>query len=95
MRKIWQRSRAESDYALYKKGGNAFCDQIRGARKECWSNFLERATGDNLWTVIRYTRGQRTIALPTLRTPDGSTAECADEKATVLASISFPGAEQY
>ena len=74
---------------------NAFCDQIRKARKECWSGFLERATGDDLWTVIRYTRQRRTTELPTLVTPSGDTAESESEKAAALASISFPGPEGY
>ena len=94
-RKKWQKTRAEDDYTIYKKERNAFCDQIRKARRECWNNFLERATGDDLWTVIRYTRGRRITTLPTLVTPSGDIAESEFEKAAALASISFPGAEGY
>lgn len=52
-RKRWQRTRCEGDYVEYKTKRNSFSDLIRQARKECWSSFLEQATGDDLWTVIR------------------------------------------
>ena len=94
-RKKWQRTRNSADYQEYRMVRNSFSQQIREAKKECWSNFLGRATGDDLWTVIRYTRGRRTNVIPTLIRPDGSIAEEAHQKATALADIAFPGAATY
>ena len=65
-RKRWQRMRDKDNYQLYRTERNAFCQQIREVKRECWSNFLGSATGGDLWTVIRYTRGRRTITLSTL-----------------------------
>ena len=69
-------------------------DEIRRARRENWSNFLQDASGDNLWTVIRYTRMRGSRLIPDIKDTNGRMAVTNDEKARVFLDISFPGALQ-
>ena len=39
---------------------------IKRARKECWDDFLNRAKGEDVWAVTRYTKPQRSAAVPTI-----------------------------
>ena len=68
---------------------------IRKKRREHWTRFLGEATGDEVWTVIRYTKPRRALFLPALIRDDGTTAEGSHEKAEALARTSFLGEQSY
>ena len=56
LKRRWEKEKTEQRYEEYRKSRNRLVDEIRRARREHWSKFLQDASGDNLWTVIRYTR---------------------------------------
>ena len=81
-RKEWQRARTEEAWEDYRGRRNSLVTAIRKARKEHWEAFLGAAHGEDLWTVIRYTRGRgHGGSLPVLSGPDGATAETSAQKA--------------
>ena len=95
-RKEWQQARTEEAWENYKGCRNSLVAAIRRARKEHWEAFLGESSGEDLWTVIRYTRGRRSGGiLPALSGPDGTTAETSTQKARILADISFPPPALY
>lgn len=66
---------------------------IRKARRECWEDFLNRAYGEDIWAVTRYTKPQRSAAVPTIR-HQGMVADCHEDKARML-DIPFPVPTPY
>ena len=47
---------------------------IRRAKRECLEEFLNRVEGDEVWAVTRYTKPQRSAAVPAIR-HQGATAD--------------------
>ena len=93
---MWQTERSEELWEEYRKKRNALVAAIRKAKKDHWEAFLGAAQGEDLWTVIRYTRkGMTGGALLSLVGPDGSVAGTGWEKARVLADVSFPPPAVY
>ena len=50
--------------------------------------FLNRAEGEDVWAVTRYTVPQRSAAVPTIRN-QGEVAEAHGDKSKMLMDISF------
>lgn len=92
-RRVWKKHRKEEDYAKYKRR-NELVDAIRKARREHWTNFLQDASRDNLWTAIRYTKPGRSGLITDIIQPDQSVASTSREKAMAFISISFLGERQ-
>ena len=67
---------------------------IRRARRECWVEFLNRAEGEDVWAVTRYTGPQRSAAVPTIRHRE-PVAERYSDKSKMLMDISFPAPVPY
>ena len=93
LKRKWKRRRTEEGYKEYKKYRNKLVEEIKRARREHWTNFLQDASGDNLWTVIRYTRTRGSRLIPDIRDMDGNIATTNNEKARVFLDISFPGGQ--
>lgn len=60
---------------------------ITKARRKCWEELL--AEGEDFWAVMRYTKLQRSSAVPAI-TRQGRAAKSHDEKARMLKEIAFP-----
>ncbi|KAJ3492820.1 hypothetical protein NLJ89_g11157 [Agrocybe chaxingu] len=94
------RYRALPDHVVhteYRDLSNKYGSAILDAKRQHWTDFLEDATADDMWTANRYFKdpvgdGGKT-RIPTLKTETrGRTEEHAsnDEKARVLAASFFP-----
>ena len=94
LKRRWKKEKMEQRYEEYRKSRNMVVDEIRRARREYWTNFLQDASGDNLWTVIRYTRTRGSRLIPDIKDTDGNLATTNCKKARVFLDISFPGALQ-
>lgn len=76
------------------KAKKALRRSLQRARRECWEKFLETAEGDDIWAVPRYTKPQRSAAVPTI-SHCGVVAEDIAAKADMLVDISFPEPVEY
>ena len=83
------RRAGQSSLAAVQEARKALRRSIRRARRECWERFLETADGDDIWAVLRYTKPQRSAAVPAI-SHQGVVAEDIAAKADMLVDISFP-----
>lgn len=83
------RKAGKASQAAVREAKKALRRSIRRARRECWERFLEEADGNDIWAVPRYTRPQRSAAVPTI-SHRGVIAEDNSAKARILMDISFP-----
>ena len=56
LKRIWKKKCSEERYKEYKKMRNGLVDLIRKAKRDHWTDVLGKASGDDLWTVIWYTK---------------------------------------
>ena len=63
-------------------------------KRRTWEEFLHKADGNNVWSVMTYTKPQRGTAVPTI-SHEGATANTLEEKSDMLLSISFPAPIPY
>ena len=62
---------------------------IRRAKKNCWDNFLENASGEDVWTAVRYTNPKLDgSAKPLIN--GKRTAVTRDDKEQVILATAFP-----
>ena len=85
--------RREEEEAV-REAGRALRNEIRKAKRKTWEEFLHKADGNNVWSVITYTKPQRGTSVPTI-THNGATASTLEEKADMLLGISFPTPNPY
>lgn len=72
-----------------REAGRALRNEIRRAKRRMWEEFLHKADGNNVWSIMTYTKPQRGTTVPTI-SHNGITATTLDEKASMLINISFP-----
>ena len=77
-----------------KEAKKALKRAIKKARRGCWEDFVNRAEGDDIWAVTRYTKPQRSTVVPTI-SHRVVTADSHAEKAAMLMEISFPPPTPY
>ena len=91
-REAWGRGPEEEALQIeeeVKKAGRALRNEIRRVKRKTWEEFLHKADGNNVWSVMTYTRPQRGTSVPTI-SHEGNTADTNEEKAQMLMGISFP-----
>ena len=49
-----------------KEAGKAPRNEIRKAKRRTWEEFLHKADGNNIWSVMTYTKPQRGSEVPTI-----------------------------
>ena len=90
-----KRKRGEPDWRpTLRRAKEDLREAIRTAKRNKWTEFLEKATGDDVWAVMRYTRPPRSSIVPTI-THEGITANSHEAKSEMLVSISFPPPVPY
>ena len=62
---------------------------IRRAKKECWSKFLENASGDDMWTAVKYSSPRRDDSARPLISGD-LTAVTREDKERMILMAAFP-----
>jgi hypothetical protein len=62
---------------------------IREAKRRTWEDFLESATGSEVWSVIRYTKPSKVSTVPTLTESRGNVADTYESKSAMLADMAF------
>ena len=67
---------------------------IRRAKRRTWEDLLHKADGNNVWSVMTYTKPQRSTAVPTI-SHRGATADTHEKKVQMLIDISFPAPIKY
>jgi hypothetical protein len=92
------RGRRQSGRATAKEvreARRALREDIRQAKRTTWEEFLHAASGNNVWSVMRYTRPMRETTVPTIRDAAGRVAETHGDKASMLADMAFPAPVPY
>jgi ribonuclease HI len=73
---------------------NQYSEAIKKVKKAHWIDWLEDLSGNEIWTANKYltaSAGDGGLSrIPTLKRPDGSTADTNEEKSTALAQAFFP-----
>ena len=84
----------EEEEGAVKRAGKALRNGVGGAKRRTWEDFLHRADGNNVWSVMTYTRPQRGTAVSTI-SHEGATTSTLEEKTDMLSKISFPAPNPY
>jgi hypothetical protein len=89
-----------------RKEGRALEDQERAARnaylriqrhkkRRCWTNFLETANSDVVWSVLRCTKIRASTVMGAITNEHGDRAEEDQDKRQMMAEVSFPAPNPY
>ena len=60
------RREEELEEQAVKEAGKALGNEIRNAKRRTWEEFLHKADGNNIWSVMTYTKSQRGSVVPTI-----------------------------
>lgn len=78
----------------YRTKRNQYSEEIKRTKKEHWVNWLEKINGNDIWIANNYltaAAGDGGLSrIPTLRRPDGTSADTNEEKSAALAQTFFP-----
>ena len=65
---------------------------IRQAKKTCWNNFVQGASGEDIWKAAQYTKPRRVNTMRPLYDEDGTVAYSRIEKEAMIVRTAFPAA---
>jgi hypothetical protein len=74
---------------------NSFLSIKRRAKRQCWTSFLESATGDEVWDVLRCTKARDATVMGSIVNERGECAEDDQDKRRMMAEVSFPSPNVY
>ena len=94
LRCILRRKRTSRASQAAAKEARKSLRSIRRAMRLCWEEFLNKAYEEDMWKTSGYISPREAAAVPTI-THQGETAATHEEKARMLAEISFPPPVPY
>ena len=78
----------------HKEISREFAKEIEKAKAEHWKEWINHASGEDIWAIHRYMKANPTDygrqRVPALKKPDGTSATTNDQKAEQLAVTFFP-----
>ncbi len=90
----WHRLPEHPCHLNYKKESVMFARVIEKAKADHWQEWINHATGEDIWTIHRYMKvnpmDYRCQRVPALKRPDRTTATTNNQKAEQLANTFFP-----
>ena len=90
----WRGLPDHPSHAEYRKLNADFVRAIEHAKASHWKEWIEHASGEDVWTIHKYMKANPTDygkqRIPDLKLPDGTTASSNETKAKGLAITFFP-----
>ena len=90
----WRGLPEHPSHRAYKIANTTFVIAIEKAKAEHWQDWINHATGEDIWSIHKYMKANPTDygrqRIPALKKPNGTSATDNDQKAEQLANTFFP-----
>jgi hypothetical protein len=82
--------KGETNHASVKEAKKVMKKAINSRKKNILYTFVQEAEGEQVWRVLKYSRGNNSLTVKPLRKMDRSPATSREDKAELIKEVGFP-----